>query len=484
MSKYQTTNERISWRGALRGIIITAAASWGALCYISPPEDPGLQDLSGSSGHLQMEYDPATARGTGIDSLTAKVKANPFDGEEGPMTEVAAQSLSDEITARFVDSATAMATAVQTGFGVDYAGWGAEVQADLAYESRASLDVQQVKFLASRVIDYGFYGWLQPPPLSAQAKGVLCESGSAQFAQYYGTHYVAGELRGASITIDVTLTLEASTSAETIGAALSGSFDAYGGSASANAEFQSQISATEGISRQEVFIATTGADLGRGVGSLTIEDAGGELLGFAEYATSGTGRALVLKKYENHPDYIAVGTDGDCTELHGLLPDVDQDVQNWLYRELYVLYVLDDYLYEDEYLTAEEVEEFYARVEDEEDQIFEYLAQEEISRRDKKAIKRDIRGHAQGITNEYLEKVKDIIMRCYLDETENIQLYVAYGDGDWQDFKYKDSTNEYLLCGINPKIRTAQVSGWSMDYIDYYGAGLKLMFCNKKNWYE
>lgn len=56
----------------------------------------------------------------------------------------------------------------------------------------------------------------------------------------------------------------------------------------------------------------SGQDRGKGVTSLSIEEANKQIVQFAKIAPTGTGIATVLHRYDMHQDYLATVNDPKC----------------------------------------------------------------------------------------------------------------------------------------------------------------------------
>lgn len=80
---------------------------------------------------------------------------------------------------------------------------------------------------------------------------------------------------------------------------------------------------------------------------MDIEDANNELIDFASKATKGTGLALVLKRFDSHPDYIETIHNSNCRPLANLAKQRDKRGDKLVYKELVATNTLLDWLEDD-----------------------------------------------------------------------------------------------------------------------------------------
>jgi hypothetical protein len=95
-----------------------------------------------------------------------------------------------------------------------------------------------------------------------------------------------------------------------------------------------------------------GQDTGEGVNSLEIGDADRELLDFAKKASKGTPLTSVLKRFDNHRDYIQTTKKYGCERDDTLLTPTDFKNSDYIYRELVAVNTLLNWLdQEEKYVT-------------------------------------------------------------------------------------------------------------------------------------
>lgn len=97
----------------------------------------------------------------------------PFNVDEGEI-KTDETVVSDLINRNVIRDTYEEAESLLTNSEVSFDGWGATAKASMATEHRTKLDVDQVRFVASRTIKLGFEGWKQAPKFNDFAKKTLC----------------------------------------------------------------------------------------------------------------------------------------------------------------------------------------------------------------------------------------------------------------------------------------------------------------------
>lgn len=111
-----------------------------------------------------------------------------------------------------------------------------------------SYESNQVILVAYRDITYGVDGMVvgDEPPFTDQAKDLLCMDPEA-FRRSYGTHYVSGEAKGASIDMKVQITTLNSKAAASLGAKLEAKGTYSGVSAEASASLKAEMKSSNDV---------------------------------------------------------------------------------------------------------------------------------------------------------------------------------------------------------------------------------------------
>ena len=85
------------------------------------------------------------------------------------------------------------------------------------------------------------------PLFEEEARYLLCQSPD-EFRKIYGTHFIKGEVKGASIDMRVTVTCSSSQTASSMAGSFSASYSGWGASASASASFEKGLSESSSVS--------------------------------------------------------------------------------------------------------------------------------------------------------------------------------------------------------------------------------------------
>lgn len=109
----------------------------------------------------------------------------------------------------------------------------------------------------SAKIFYGFEGWVKPPPLTHEAKHLLCES-PVMFHSYYGDYYIEGEMRGAYLNFYMDSHSSTKTSGSDVSASLKAGFSAAGNGGSASAKFSDAMKKSKSMKNVEITVSEKG----------------------------------------------------------------------------------------------------------------------------------------------------------------------------------------------------------------------------------
>lgn len=142
----------------------------------------------------------------------------------------------DKISRMIVTSAYEQAESIAANADIEASGWGASVKATMAASSTSKLSAQEVKFVASRKIRFGFTGWQLPPPLSTTSLDILCKN-PKNFRDTYGDYYVAGHKMGSSLVIEVNSKTSSTDTSSAVSASVEASWSGFGKSVDGGAGF-------------------------------------------------------------------------------------------------------------------------------------------------------------------------------------------------------------------------------------------------------
>lgn len=189
------------------------------------------------------------------------------------------------------------------------------------------------------------------PSFSDHARDSLCRSPES-FRSTYGTHYVSGEAKGASIEMRVEITTKSSKDAKSLGAKLEAKGSYSGVSAEASASLKAEMSSASEVSKTETTVKIKGGDRGRDViKKLDIVDGSKAILSFGEKANTGATLAYQLFSYQEHPEYMR--TVACCSAPPKTAEPMDRKVAKLLLTELIGLHTLESWIENDRDLDAE-----------------------------------------------------------------------------------------------------------------------------------
>jgi hypothetical protein len=163
----------------------------------------------------------------------------------------------DQISRMIVTSAYEQADSITANANMAAAGWGATVKAKMAASSTSKLKAQEVKFVASRKIRFGYTGWHLPPPLSTTSLDILCKNPKT-FRDTYGDYYVAGHKMGSSLVIEVTSKTSTTDTSKAISASVSGTWSGFGATAGGGAGFSAALDKSKSLSSSTVVVTMSG----------------------------------------------------------------------------------------------------------------------------------------------------------------------------------------------------------------------------------
>ena len=128
---------------------------------------------------------------------------------------------SDHIGQTIISNSHSLVNYLDGRASISASGWGVPISAEFAAKSGINYQSDQLIIVAYRDIKFGVEGMVtgQYPSFTPDARDILCQDPNA-FRQIYGTHFIKGEDRGASIEMRVEITTKNHTSVEEVHAKL------------------------------------------------------------------------------------------------------------------------------------------------------------------------------------------------------------------------------------------------------------------------
>lgn len=142
---------------------------------------------------------------------------------------------------------------------------------------------------------------------------------------------------GAQIVMEITSKTSSLDTKHSVSASLEASWNGIDKSASGSASFQAELAKSESLSKEQVTITQSGQDRGKGVESLSIQDANQQLIHFASIAPEGTGIATILHRFDRHPQYVDIVNNPNCQRGRNMKEELVTEAENIIYQELVVL---------------------------------------------------------------------------------------------------------------------------------------------------
>lgn len=161
--------------------------------------------------------------------------------------------------------------------------------------------------MAYRDIRYGIDGMVtgDEPKFTPEARDLLCSNPKA-FNDIYGSHFVKGEVKGASIDMRTEITTESSSSAKSMAVSVRASYESFSFSGEASASMESKMKSSNTKHTAKTYVVIKGGDRGEDiVRNMDMSHATDAVLNFAAKASEGTTLSYQLNSYQTHPDYAA-----------------------------------------------------------------------------------------------------------------------------------------------------------------------------------
>jgi hypothetical protein len=157
---------------------------------------------------------------------------------------------------------------------------------------------------------------------------------------------------GSALRIEVKSKTTSTSTENSVGADLEASWGGFGATVEGGGGFKKDLAKSNSLSSSKVKVFMMGQDRGEGVSSLSIEDANNELINFAKIASKGTGLALILKRFDSHPDFIKTINDPECKPLEHKAKKIEKRGDKLVYKELVATNTLLDWLDDDKNLDS------------------------------------------------------------------------------------------------------------------------------------
>lgn len=245
--------------------------------------------------------------GTGYRRKELQFAANPFDMTVTPPTKKENGSLYTQVTRAVIKSTEDFSKNMRATAHIEGKGWGVTARADFQMSRVSSFSASEAIFIFHAWKNLGFRGWEYAPPFTAAAKEHLCKNGTDfrknEFEDLYGSYYVAGVYLGSTLDIYISMKTKTTNSDEKISASLEVAWQDAGNSAGGSASFAQDVSSNNTFSGLNCYGKTTGVTAG------FLPDARldnfQDVIDQYKKASIGGATALLLRKFADHPDYIA-----------------------------------------------------------------------------------------------------------------------------------------------------------------------------------
>lgn len=121
----------------------------------------------------------------------------------------------------------------------------------------------------------------QMPPFTDYAKDILCQD-PAKFSDIYGTHFVKGQIKGASIEMELKISAKSSKSVDEVSAGLAFQGSKMGAGVNASSDIEAYLNQSSEVSSSHTVIKIKGGNRGEDiVQNLDISKASDAILSFA-----------------------------------------------------------------------------------------------------------------------------------------------------------------------------------------------------------
>lgn len=258
---------------------------------------------------IQVPYQSHIFNGTGYSRKHLQFLANPFNMTVEVPTKSESASLDTQVKRAVIKSTEDFSKSMRATAHIDAKGWGVTARADFQMSRVSSFSASEAIFIFHAYKDLGFKGWEYAPPFTAAAKEHLCKDGKYfqknEFEKLYGTYYVAGVYLGSSLDLYVSMTTETTSSDDKISMSLEVAWQGAGESAGGSGSFAQEVTSDSTFSNIECSAKTSGVTAGF-LPDCRLDNFQEVIDQYKANSDEGSGTALLLRKFSDHEDYIAM----------------------------------------------------------------------------------------------------------------------------------------------------------------------------------
>jgi len=257
----------------------------------------------------ELPYDSKIENGRGWNHHTEQFASHAFEEYTADLHELD-QALDVHYSSLVVTDTSEFNNAMSTTAFLDFSGWGAKARADFAFDREVTMQMKDALFVLHASKDLGFEGWSfeDLPPFTESAKSALCNQGTFTpdtFAQLYGTYFVQGVRMATALDVFVKLETSTSESSEKVSASLEASWSGFGVKVGAGMTFSQTLEET--LEHNSVSVTSKAYGVERDwIPNANVDNLDEIVEEYNSVSNEGSGIALTLSRYDDHPDYIEI----------------------------------------------------------------------------------------------------------------------------------------------------------------------------------
>lgn len=257
----------------------------------------------------ELPYDPTKEYGRGWNHRIEQWAAHAFMPYRGTIRKLDA-ALNVEYTKEVVKSTRDFSEALRLTASVSAGGWGFKFKYQHASERQISMSSRDALFIMHASKDLGVEGWryAQVPPLREEAKNALCDHGAftpEKFEDTYGTYYVQGVRKATALDIYIKVNTETTDESKKVSHALEAGWSGFGFHVGGGFSFANALREAYSTHKMKVTATASGVDRDW-IPRPTIDNLDQVIKEYEEVSARGSGIALTLSRYDDHPDYIKI----------------------------------------------------------------------------------------------------------------------------------------------------------------------------------
>jgi len=268
---------------------------------------------------IELPYDDlGSSRSKGVGYSVEKLAflGNPFVTTETVPMLSQNVSLETQYTRRIIKDFKDYSEMMSDAAFFSFAGWGFNLRMDFFMSHKYHFTSYDALFVLKAAKDLGFEGWASAPSMTEDAKKLLC-SDPDTFKEIYGDYYMSGVRLGSALEFYVKIGTFTTRSEDKVSVNVSAGWSGWGVDLKAGNNFTHAVNKSENYSSVEVWADVHGVSKTFLPGFTATENHSLDELqpildAFNKASTEGAGIALVLKRYDDHPDYIAARTNAEC----------------------------------------------------------------------------------------------------------------------------------------------------------------------------